>query len=151
MAAEGRLVLDGTLDLSSPGSSYRLDAQAEELRLSLVTEGLPDPSIFSGHVALEGSGFALDSLEGTASVTVRESRVGAFRIDTVSATLHASRGVLTVDTVEAYGSGVEVAGRGSFGMVAGADGQAHFEFSIGKPPQIVISGFCRPSPSAPPP
>ncbi|HUP51316.1 MAG TPA: translocation/assembly module TamB [Longimicrobiales bacterium] len=125
---DGTLSFDGALDLETLGASYRVEADIEALRVSDFTARLPDPSVVSGRISLEGRGFALDSLDGRASVTVRPSRVGATRVDSASAVLSASAGVLTAETLDAHVSGVRVVGAGSIGMTPGAFGEASLQF-----------------------
>jgi hypothetical protein len=121
---EGAVSFTGTVDLETPGSYYRLDADLEALRASDLTGLLPTPSVLTGSLSVQGSGLALDSLVGDASVSVRGSRVGAARVDSASAVLRAAAGVLVADTVEANVSGVQVAGAGAIGLVPGTYGEA---------------------------
>ncbi len=129
-AGDGRLAFDGTMNLVEPGSSYRLDADAEALRLSAVTDRLPDPSVLSGHFEIEGGGFALDSIHGSATLAVRDSRIGTARIDSVAATVRAADGLLTMDTVVADVSGVSFSGGGTIGLTEDVDGSSQFDFAI---------------------
>jgi len=126
---EGRVSFTGSLDLETPGSYYRLDAQLEALRASDLTGLLPDPSVLSGSVSVQGSGLTLDSLVGDASVVVRASRVGAARVDSASTVLRAAAGVLVADTLDANVSGVHVAGAGAIGLVPGTYGEASLRLS----------------------
>jgi hypothetical protein len=130
VAGGGRLTFDGAIDLASLGSAYRLEAEAEAWPLSELSTRLPAPSVLSASVTLEGRGFALDSLNGSAELVVRESYVGAARIDSAIAVLRAADGVLTADTLAAHGLGARVAGAGSLGMVPGTNGEAGFEVEI---------------------
>jgi hypothetical protein len=126
---EGTLSFDGALDLETLGAAYRLDADVEAVRLSDFTARLPAPSEISGRVSLQGSGFALDSLDGRAAVTVRASRVGPTRVDSATAVLRASGGMLTADTLDANVAGVHVSGGGSIGMTPDAFGEASLRFA----------------------
>jgi hypothetical protein len=127
-AGDGTLSFEGALDVETLGAAYRLEADVETLRLSDFTARLPDPSVVSGLISLEGRGFALDSLDGRATVTVRASRVGPTRIDSATAILRASAGLLTADRLDAAVSGVHVVGAGSIGMTPDAFGEASLQF-----------------------
>lgn len=128
---EGSVSFDGALDLETLGAAYRLDADLVDLRLSDFSDRLPEPSVVTASVSLEGSGAALDSLWGDASLVMRASRIGPARIDSAAATLSASDGVLRAETLAADVSGVRLAGAGSLGMVSGTYGEARLEFEIG--------------------
>jgi TamB, inner membrane protein subunit of TAM complex len=130
MAGDGRLVVEGTADLTSPMSSYRLEADAETLQLSDFSDRVPSPSIVSGHLALAGGGFALDSLHGAASLALRGTTVGEVRIDSATASLRAADGVLTVDSLRGEVSGVRLMGGGTLGLVEASDGEAEFGFDV---------------------
>ena len=127
---EGSVSFDGATDLEAVGDAYRLQADFTELRISDLSQRLPEPSVVSGSVTLDGRGLALDSLSGTASLVVRASRIGAARIDSATASVRAAQGVLTADTLDAHVSGVRVAGAGSLGMVPGTYGEARLAFDI---------------------
>jgi autotransporter translocation and assembly factor TamB len=79
---------------------------------------------------LEGSGLALDSLSGTASIAMRRSTVGLLRFGAATAEVRAENGMLLLDTLEVDISGARVAGSGSVGLVASADGRARFAFEV---------------------
>ena len=72
-AGEGRLVVVGSVDLESLGAAYTLDLDAEGVSLSWFTDRALEPSLVSGHLTLDGSGFDLDSLVGQASVALRSA------------------------------------------------------------------------------
>ena len=130
VVGEGLVSFDGAMDFETFGAAYRLTADVTDLRLSDVTDRLPEPSVLTGAVRLAGSGLALDSLAGDASLIVRASRIGPARIDSARASVSAFGGVLVADTLEADVSGARVAGAGSFGMVSGAYGEARLGFEI---------------------
>jgi len=129
-SGEGTLAFDGSADLRSLGSSYRLDAEAISWPLSDLTTRVPAPAVVSASVSLEGRGFAPDSLAGSARVTVLGSRIGQLRVDSVSAVLRAAEGVVTADTLVARASGTRVEGSGSLGLVEGAYGEASFSVEV---------------------
>jgi hypothetical protein len=125
----GRLVFDATADMTAPAAGYAIDADAEALDLAAFTSRVPSPSVFSGRVAAVGSGFSADSLSGSASVALRSARIGDLTIDSASAMLEASDGVITADSLRASVAGVRIEGSGSVGMTAEREGRAALSFS----------------------
>jgi hypothetical protein len=126
---QGRLVFDGAADMTAPGAGYRFEADAEDLNLSAFTTRVPTPSIFSGRVEVEGSGLAVDSIEGSAAVALRSGRVGALTVDSAQASLTLSDGLLTANDLIATVGGVRIDGGGGMGIRADREGQASFDFS----------------------
>jgi hypothetical protein len=129
-SGDGTLVFDGTADLSAPGSAYRIEASASDWPLSQLSTRVPEPSVLSAVVSLDGSGLTPDSIAAFARVSVQRSRIGRVRVDSVTAILRAEQGVLTADTLDAYVSGTRVAGAGSLGLIEGAYGEAGFSIEI---------------------
>ena len=128
MAAGGTLLVEATVNLLDPGSAYSLEADGRSLMLSSVTSRLPDPTEWTGRLALAGSGFSLDSLLATAELSALGSRVGALAVDTVTASLRAGEGVLVADTLFLAVAGVRARGSGQLGMSRRADGRARVAF-----------------------
>lgn len=126
--AGGHVSVIGGADVTNPGRAYRLEAEVDQVLLSGVLAALPDPSRWSGRVALEGSGWGVDSTRATASAMARASRVGGVLVDTLVAEVHVSGGTLTVDTLYGQVSGFRVDGGGDVGMSAGATGTARLAF-----------------------
>ena len=120
--------MNAALDLRAPGSWYRLDVDADDLPLSSLTTGLADRSSWTGRLELEGSGFALGSMEASATLVANDSRVGPVRVDAVAASFRVLGGVLVTDTLEANVGGVHVIGRGRFGLAEGTWGNSRFSF-----------------------
>ncbi|MEX2468032.1 MAG: translocation/assembly module TamB domain-containing protein [Gemmatimonadota bacterium] len=127
--ADGRLRFDGVVDVLDPASGYRLDLEAEELRVASFSSRVPDPTAWNGTVSLEGSGFVLDSLEGRASLQLFGSNVGALTIDTIAAGLRAEAGMLYTDSLLGSVAGVRFQGTGELGMRPDRDGGATLRFS----------------------
>ena len=128
-AADGRVLFDGVFDMRRPGSFYRFDATAEEISLSTITGRLPAPSFWSGGLSMEGRGVRLDSMDAAATLTSTRARIGGLHVDTVTAHMRASAGILTVDSLDALLGGVRLTGNGRLGMAAPLDGEAHLDFS----------------------
>ncbi len=125
--AGGRLQFEGSV---AGASRYSLEAEAEGVRLSAYTGRLPEPSVLSASVTLEGSGFTPEALEGSATVAVRDSRVGPAEIESAMARLRVADGVLIADTLDTVVSGARLAGSGSLGLVPDASGAARLAFDV---------------------
>ncbi|MCG6989863.1 MAG: translocation/assembly module TamB domain-containing protein [Gemmatimonadetes bacterium] len=126
--AQGTLGLDGTVNARDPAQGYRLSAKLEDVRASEVVGVLPDPSVMSGRLTLDGRGVTLDSLRARGSLVAVASRVGGLHVDSVTALLSAADGQLTVDTLDADVGGMRVWGSGGLGLVAGSAGEARLMF-----------------------
>jgi hypothetical protein len=128
-AAGGRITLDGVADMRRFGSFYRFDASAESVPLDHFSAWLPGGSLWNGTLSVEGRGVRVDSMDAAATLFVSRSRIGALHVDTVTAYLRASAGILTVDSLDAVLGGVVVSGDGRLGMAAPLDGEAMLTFS----------------------
>ncbi|MGE0158837.1 MAG: translocation/assembly module TamB domain-containing protein [Gemmatimonadales bacterium] len=129
-AGDGRLVVDGSLDLEQLGSAYALDLDAEGVQLTYFSDRAIDPGVVSGHVVLEGSGLTLDSLAGAATLSMRASTVGRIRLGSATARVRSEDGMLTIDTLDVDIAGARVSGSGTLGLVPEADGRATFAFAV---------------------
>jgi hypothetical protein len=129
-AGDGRLTADGSIDLEDIGAAYALSLDGENVSLAYFSELAPEPSVLSGHVMLDGSGFALDSLTGTGMVQLRDGRVGPVRFGSVEADLRAESGMLEFDTIDIDISGARVTGSGAIGLTPATDGRARLAFAI---------------------
>ncbi|GMV05148.1 MAG: hypothetical protein AMXMBFR53_14270 [Gemmatimonadota bacterium] len=126
--AEGRLSVEGRVDLTRPGEAYRLDATVDDVRISRVLASLPDPSRWSGRLQVEGRGLTLDSLEAAGTLVALQSRVGGLHVDSLRGRVRVSAGVLAVDTVSGRLGGLRVDGAGDVGLVGGSTGRARIAF-----------------------
>ena len=130
-AAGGTVVLNGVVDMRRLGSFYRFDVAVESVPLDKFSTRLPPRSMWNGSLSVEGRGLRVDSMDAAATLFVSRSRIGVLHIDTVTAHLRASAGILTLDSLDAVLGGVVVTGEGRLGMAAPLDGEARFTFSTG--------------------
>jgi hypothetical protein len=112
----GPLRLWAEFDARNPTKGYRLDAEAQEFLLSSLVPNLPDPTRLTGRVLASGSGLALDSLEGEATVFLRRGEVGSIRVDTAAFVARVEEGLLTIDALMAETGVGTLEGSGSFGI-----------------------------------
>jgi autotransporter translocation and assembly factor TamB len=129
--SQGTVSVDSWMDLADPSGPYRLEADAQGLALSALFAGLPDPSLWTGRLDLEGRGFRPDSMEATGSLEVRESRMGRLHVDTLAARVRIAGGVLALDTLVGRLGGFDVGGSGTLGVADGTSGEARLTFSTG--------------------
>ncbi|MDH3270723.1 MAG: translocation/assembly module TamB [Gemmatimonadota bacterium] len=125
----GRVDLDSRFNLRAPASNYRVALAADSFPLSRLSERLPRRTLWTGALTVEGSGFSLDSADVAVTVAARDSRVGTVRVDTVAAAARVAAGVLITDSIRARVGGIDVEGRGRFGLAPGRWGASNFEFS----------------------
>ncbi len=128
-AAGGRVGLDGVVDMRRLGSFYRFDAAAESVPLDRFSARLPTPSVWSGTLSVEGRGMHVGSIDAAATLFASRSRIGGLHVDTVTAHLRASAGILTLDSLDAVLGGVVVSGEGRLGMAAPLDGEVRLTLS----------------------
>ena len=124
----GALAFTGTVDLRDPDSLYRIDADATGFPLSSFSADVPDSARWSGGLELTGSGFGLRTLRASATLSAHESRVGPVPIDTLAAAFRIEGGVLVTDTLQARVAGIELEGRGRFGLAEGTWGSSRVAF-----------------------
>ncbi len=129
-AGGGRLVVSGSIDAATLGAAYMLNVDAESVNLDAFTTRLPEPSVVSGRLTVQGSGLALDSLEAIGSLTVRPSRIGAVRVASASSELRATGGLLLLDSVDVDIAGARATGSGTLGMAPDAEGEVTFAFVV---------------------
>jgi hypothetical protein len=125
----GRLVFDVVTDMTAPADGYTVEADAEELDLAAFTSSVPTPSVVSGHLSIDGSGLAVDSLAASALVALRSARVGGLAVDSARAGFNVGRGLLTADSLSASVAGILINGAGSLGLTEDQDGEARLSFS----------------------
>ena len=127
--AGGRLTFDGLVNVLDPASRYRLNLEAEQLRLDEFTAEVPEATEWNGTLSMDGTGLSLDSLAGRASLRLHASRAGALALDTIQATLTAREGILYADSIFGLVAGIRFSGGGQLGMREAEQGSATLAFS----------------------
>jgi hypothetical protein len=127
--AGGRVLVDGVFDMSAPGAFYRFDAVADQIALSTFSPKLPEPSIWSGSVSIEGRGVRADSVDAAVTFRSSKARLGGLYVDTAIAHMRASEGIVTIVSLDAVVGGVHVTGEGRLGLGSPLDGEASLAFS----------------------
>lgn len=123
----GTALVEGGIDALAPAEGYRLDVRLDGVVASRVVGALPEPTEWTGHLRVDGAGLTPEALDARIGLVASGSRVGGLHVDTMTARLQATAGLLTVDTLEAELGGVRVRGSGDLGMVGDAEGRATLE------------------------
>jgi autotransporter translocation and assembly factor TamB len=102
----GRLALEARFDGRDPGAFYRAQGELGSFTLSELFPALPEPTVLSGYVELEGRGTDAETASVDARLVARGSRVGELDVDSAVVSLRVRDGVLHVDSADALASGV---------------------------------------------
>lgn len=112
----GRLDVDARADLVEIGRSYSVEATADAFRLSTLLATVPDPTVLSGGVRIDGRGTTLETLEATADGDFRSSTVGRIDVDSARVSARMTGGRLHVDTVRVRAEDFDLVGRGDLAV-----------------------------------
>ena len=112
----GRLAMTARFDASDPGAHYEVEGRVGEFVLSRLMPDIPDPTVLTGHVELEGRGTDPATLTLDARARLSPSRVGGLHFDTAAVVLRVREGLLHVDTLDGVVGGIDVQGRGTLAM-----------------------------------
>src|SRR5690606_9165382 len=111
--AAGRLALVARLNAREPGAFYRVRGDLGDFVLSRLFTRLPDPTVLTGRLELEGRGTDPRTAAGEVAFDARSARVGELDVDTARVRLRVADGSFHVDEVEALVSGVELRAAGT--------------------------------------
>ena len=115
----GPLALTARFNATDPGAHYAVEGQVSDFVLSRVVTNVPDPTVITGYVNVEGRGTDFGTLTMDARARLRPSRLGGLRVDTAGVALRVGMGLLHVDTLDGVVGGIAVQGRGTLGMERG--------------------------------
>ena len=115
----GGLEAGGRIDPSDPARAYRLAATAEEFRLDRIVPGLPEPTVLSGALFVDGSGIEPAALEGTGSLILTRGEVGGVPLGRVASRFSAGAGRLRVEEIEASSPLFRISGSGDLALAEG--------------------------------
>lgn len=116
----GGLEAGGLIDPSDPARAYRLAATAEEFRLDRIVPGLPEPTVLSGALFVDGSGIEPAALEGTGSLILARGEVGGVPLGRVASRFSAGAGRLRVEEIEASSPLFRISASGELALAEGA-------------------------------
>lgn len=108
--------LESRFDARDIGRSYRVDGTLSDFRFSELLPGIPDPTVFTGEVSLQGSGLDPATARAALRVDAGGSRVGGLLVDTATAAVRLEGGRLEVDTLTAVLGGIDVIATGNLAV-----------------------------------
>jgi autotransporter translocation and assembly factor TamB len=116
LTERGRLTLESRFDARAPFTSYQVRSEAYDFDPSQVAPWLPEGTIVSGSFDLRGEGGDLRTAALVGSVGLGESRLAGLAVDTVSAELRISNGIVTMDGLQGRIGGVTLEGAGQLAV-----------------------------------
>ncbi|HEX2779701.1 MAG TPA: hypothetical protein VHM30_09390, partial [Gemmatimonadaceae bacterium] len=125
----GELDVRGTLDLASPQKGYDLATAMRLFNAHVVIAKLPQTSI-SAKATVSGRGFSPATMTMRATADVAASQYDSLAIDSASVRVSIANGMLTAQKLVLAGSRAIIAGQGTFGLVAGREGQFTFRGQV---------------------
>ena len=126
---EGDVALDARFDARNPVAGYRIDGELEELRLSDLLGSLPAPTTVSGSVSARGRGMDRQTLEGSAQLRLRSSRLARFEVDSAEIAVGVEGGSIRLDTLDAHTNLAHFRGAGRMALTEeGPRGRVRLSF-----------------------
>lgn len=112
----GPLQASTRLDIRAPLSRYQVEANFADYRLDQLIAGLPDPTVVSGEVLLDGAGGTPEELRGSAHAVLREGRIGTTELTGLDTRLRAEGGRLSVEEFSIRSPVVVATGSGDLAL-----------------------------------
>ncbi|TVR63532.1 MAG: translocation/assembly module TamB [Gemmatimonadales bacterium] len=129
--AAGQVAARGRVNALDPAAGVEARGELGDFALHLLVPDAPDPTIVNGSFDVVGSGFTLDTVEGSATLELRDLLVGPAEVERVTARLAARDGILLVDTLSLDSPLARIAGTGSLGLREGAgDGEVRVVWEV---------------------
>lgn len=126
----GALEASTRLDLRDPGRRYRLEVAAGEFQLNRIAPRLPDPTLLSGSLLVEGAGSELGTLEGTGALTLTGGQIGRAPVGSLRSRVSVGEGRLRLEELEARSPLLRLSGSGELALAEGTPpGRLELSFS----------------------
>ena len=116
----GALEATTRLDLRVPGRRYRLEVAGEDFRIDRIAPNLPDPTLVSGTLVLDGAGREVATIEGTGSLTLTGGQIGRIPLGSLRSRASVGSGRIRVEALEASSPLIRLSGSGELALVEGA-------------------------------
>jgi autotransporter translocation and assembly factor TamB len=117
LETEGGLVeATGRLDALDPAAGYAVEAEVAGFELARLLAGVPDSTILTGRMELEGRGLDPAEAEASARITLGASRVAGLPVEGASAAVRVGEGHLTVAALELRSPAVRLSGAGALAL-----------------------------------
>lgn len=110
---------EALLDARDPAAGYSGEIGLEGFDVARVVDGVPDSTLVTGLLAVEGQGLDPDSLVASIRVALEPSRVAGLPLDGASLTARVGAGHLTVAALEIRSPAVRLSGAGVLALEEG--------------------------------
>lgn len=112
----GPLAMNARFDARNIGRSYQAETDLRDFHLSRILPRLPEPTIVTGGVFVDGRGLEPDSVEADVRVRVASATVGVVTVDSVRSAFRLEAGAATLDTLHAATSLGTLNASGNLGL-----------------------------------
>lgn len=100
----GPLAMNARLDARDIGRGYRGETEVRDFHLSRIVPQLPEPTIVTGGVFVDGRGLRLDSVVAGVRAHIASAVVGVVAVDSARSAFRLEAGAATLDTLHAVTS-----------------------------------------------
>ena len=126
----GPLAMNARLDARDVGRSYEVETEVRDFHLSRILPQLPEPTIVTGGVLVDGLGLERDSIEADVRARVDFATVGVVTVDSARSTLRLEAGAATLDTLHLATSLGSLNASGDLGLADGrSPGEVRVDFA----------------------
>ena len=100
----GPLAMTANFDARDIGRSYRAETEVRDFHLSRILPELPEPTIVTGGVFVDGRGIEPDAVTADVRARIASSTVGAVSVDSARSAFRLESGAARLDTLHAVTS-----------------------------------------------
>lgn len=97
----GPLAMNARFDARDIGRSYQAETEVRDLHLSRIVPELPEPTVVTGGVFVNGRGLQPDSVEADVRAHIASATVGVVTVDSARSAFRLEAGVVALDTLHA--------------------------------------------------
>lgn len=115
----GPLAMNARLDARDIGRSYQAETEVRDFHLSRLVPELPEPTIVTGGVFVDGRGLEPDSVVADVRARVASATVGVVVVDSARSAFRLESGAATLDTLHAVTSVGTLDASGNLGLAEG--------------------------------
>lgn len=126
----GPLAMTARFDARDVGRSYQAETEVRDFHLSRLVPELPEPTIVTGAVFMDGRGLDPDSVEADVRARIASATVGVVTVDSARSAFRLAAGAATLDTLHAVTSLGTLDASGDLGLAEGLQpGEVRVAFS----------------------
>ena len=126
----GPLAMNARFDALDIGRSYQAETEVRDFHLSRIVPELPEPTIVTGGVFVDGRGLEPDSVAADVRARVASATVGVVVVDSARSVFRLEAGAATLDTLHAVTSLGTLDASGDLGLAEGLQpGEVHVAFT----------------------